>query len=54
MKTQKDSNDNYHSRPEISASGLKTIHKKSVYHYLNQRPFSSDSLALGTAVRGTS
>lgn len=50
MKIKKDSNENYHSRPEISASGLKTIHKKSVYHFLNQRPFSSDSLALGTAV----
>ena len=50
MKTKKDSNDNYHSRPEISASGLKTIHNKSVYHFLSQKPYSSDSLALGTAV----
>lgn len=46
----KDTNEEYHSRKEISASGIKTIHKKSVYHYLNQKPFSSSSMELGTAV----
>ena len=32
MKTQYDANEVYHSSPGISASGLKTIHKKSHYH----------------------
>lgn len=50
MKTAKDSNEKYHSSPGISASGLKVIHKKSVYHYLNQKPFESKSMAFGTAV----
>jgi exodeoxyribonuclease VIII len=50
MKTAKDSNEKYHSSPGISASGLKTIYKKSVYHYLNRKPFESKSMAFGTAV----
>ncbi len=50
MKIQFDSNEKYHSSPGISASGLKAIHKKSVYHFLNQKPFESSAMALGTAV----
>ena len=50
MKTQFDTNEVYHSSPGISASGLKTIHKKSVYHFLKQKPFESSAMALGSAV----
>lgn len=50
LKVVFDSNEQYHSSPGISASGLKSIHKKSVYHFLNQKPFESSSMALGTAV----
>ena len=50
MKAQFDSNEKYHSSPGISASGLKAIYKKSVYHFLNQKPFESSAMALGTAV----
>ena len=44
------SNQDYHSHPAISASGLKLIYKKSVYHYLNRQPFSSAAMTLGSAV----
>jgi|TARA_R110000823_G_scaffold309869_1_gene434420 exodeoxyribonuclease VIII len=50
MKTGFDTNEFYHSAPGISASGLKTIYKKSVYHFLNQKPFESTAMALGSAV----
>lgn len=50
MTTKFDSNEVYHSSPGISASGLKTIFKKSVYHFLNQKPFESSAMALGSAV----
>jgi len=50
MKTKFDSNEIYHSTPGISASGLKTIYKKSVQHFLTQKPFESSAMALGTAV----
>ena len=50
MKIQKDSNDQYHSHNSISASGLKTIYKKSVYHFLNQQYKETPAMALGTAV----
>ncbi len=50
MKIVKDSNDIYHSHNSISASGLKMISKYSVYHYLNQLPRETDSMAFGTAV----
>jgi len=50
MKVQFDSNEVYHSSSAISASGLKTIAKKSVYHFLNQKRFESSAMALGTAV----
>jgi len=50
MLVQKDSNELYHQSPGISASGLKTIFKKSIYHYLNQKPFESSSMAFGSAV----
>jgi len=52
MKTKFDTNEIYHSSPGISASGLKSIYKKSVYHFLNQKPFESPSMAFGTAVHG--
>ena len=50
MKAQFDTNEHYHSAPGISASGLKSIYKKSVYHFINQKPFESSAMALGTAV----
>ena len=50
MKIQKDSNEQYHQHDSISASGLKTIYKKSVYHFLNQRYKETPAMALGTAV----
>lgn len=48
--TKIETNEVYHSSDAISASGLKAIHKKSVYHYINKKPFTSSSLQLGTAV----
>ena len=50
MIKKQDTNEVYHSMPGISESGLKTIYKKSVYHFLNQKPFETASMALGTAV----
>lgn len=47
---KKDTNQEYHSSDAISASGLKIIYKKSVYHYLNQRYDETSSMAFGTAV----
>ena len=50
MKSKKDRNEDYHDSPGISASGLKTIYLKSMYHYLNQKPFESKAMAFGSAV----
>ena len=50
MQKIKDSNQEYHSHNSISASGLKTIYKKSVFHHLNQKPFTSTSMNFGNAV----
>lgn len=51
MKTKIESNEDYHkNRRYISSSGIKKIHKKSVYHYLNELPFSSSSMELGTLI----
>lgn len=50
MKVTKDSNNIYHSHNSISASGLKIIHKKSVYHLINQQFKETPAMALGTAV----
>jgi len=50
MIVKKDSNDHYHSHNSISASGLKEIYKKSVYHYLNRKFKESPAMKLGTAV----
>ena len=50
MIKKQDSNEVYHSSAGISASGLKLIYKKSVYHYLKQRPFESAAMAFGSAV----
>ena len=50
MIVKKDSNDHYHSHNSISASGLKEIYKKSVYHFLNRKFKESPAMKLGTAV----
>lgn len=50
MIKKQDTNEVYHSQKGISASGLKKIYKKSVYHYLHQQPFESSSMAFGSAV----
>jgi hypothetical protein len=50
MEKKRDTNKEYHSSESISASGLKIIYKQSVYHYLNQKPFSSKSMNFGNAV----
>jgi len=50
MKTKIETNKEYHKSKYISASGLKSINNKSVYHFLNQKPFSNKALALGTVV----
>lgn len=50
IKTKVESNEKYHSSRAISASGLKRIHKKSVYHFLNSRYKKTASMDLGTAI----
>ena len=50
MKKIKDTNDEYHSHKSISASGLKIIYKKSVYHYLNSIFKMTDAMNFGSAV----
>ncbi len=51
MIKKKDSNLEYHSHNSISASGLKMIYKKSVYHYLNKEKFiSTPAMNFGSAV----
>lgn len=50
MKRIKDSNEKYHSHNSISASGLKTIFKKSVYHYLNDSFKMTEAMNFGSAV----
>lgn len=50
MKKIKDTNDEYHSHKSISASGLKTIYKKSVYHHLNSTFKMTDAMNFGSAV----
>lgn len=50
MRIEKDSNDIYHSHNSISASGLKFINKKSVYHFINRKQKETASMAFGTAV----
>ena len=50
MKRIKDSNEEYHSHKSISASGLKTIYKKSVYHHLNSMFKMTDAMNFGSAV----
>ena len=50
MISKKDTNEAYHSSSAISASGLKTIYLKSMYHYLFQKPFESKAMAFGSAV----
>ena len=51
-KIIQDTNEEYHSYTEyIGSSGLKMIHKKSVYHYLTSKLFEpTDAMRLGTAV----
>ena len=50
MKTKIESNEVYHQSKAISSSALKTIYKKSVYHYLNQAPRYGGALQLGSAI----
>jgi hypothetical protein len=50
MKRIKDTNDEYHSHKSISASGLKMIYKKSVYHHLNSFFKMTDAMNFGSAV----
>tara|TARA_R100001163_G_C5063390_1_gene200676 strand:- start:1939 stop:2694 length:756 start_codon:yes stop_codon:yes gene_type:complete len=50
MKKIKDSNEEYHSHHSISASGLKTIYKKSIYHHLNSVFKMTDAMNFGSAV----
>ena len=50
MKKIKDSNEEYHAHKSISASGLKTIHLQSVYHFLNQKFKFSPAMNFGSAV----
>ena len=50
MIKKQDTNEQYHSSAGISASGLKLIYKKSVYHYLKRKPFESAAMAFGSAV----
>ena len=45
-----DTNADYHSCNDVSASGLKTIYSQSVYYFLNQKPYESDAMKFGTAV----
>lgn len=50
MLIVKDTNDEYHSKNSISASGLKKIHSSSVYHFINEKFKETPAMALGTAV----
>ena len=50
MKKIKDSNEEYHLHKSISASGLKTIFKKSIYHHLNSSFKMTDAMNFGSAV----
>jgi hypothetical protein len=51
MEYRKLTNEEYHNnKTHISSSGLKLIAKKSVFHYLNQKPFTSKSMNLGSAI----
>ena len=50
ITTKRESNYQYHAANGISSSGLKKIYAKSVWHYINQSPFSSDSMRLGSAI----
>lgn len=50
MEKKKDSNEEYHSHNSISASGLKTIYKQSVNHYLKSSFKATDAMNFGSAV----
>ena len=50
MEKKKDSNEEYHSHNSISASGLKTIYKQSVNHYLKSSFKPTDAMNFGSAV----
>ena len=50
LTIKNDTNEEYHNSDSISASGLKKIHKKSVYHFLNT-PFQyNKSMIIGSAI----
>jgi exodeoxyribonuclease VIII len=50
ITTKRESNYQYHAADGISSSGLKKIYSRSVWHYLNQSPFSSAAMQLGSAI----
>lgn len=50
ITTKRESNYQYHAAEGISASGLKKIYSKSVWHYLNQPPYGSAAMQLGSAI----
>jgi hypothetical protein len=50
MKQIQDTNEEYHSKDSISASGLKMIAKKSVKHFLDRKFNETDAMKFGTAV----
>ena len=50
MEKTFDSNKDYHSSSNISASGLKTIYSQSVSYFLNQKYNETEAMKFGTAV----
>lgn len=48
--TKQETNAEYHSNKSISASGLKEIYQKSIYHYLTKKWTTSEAMKLGSAV----
>ena len=50
LTTKKDTNQEYHAHDSISASGLKMIYKKSVYHHLHSKYKDTPAMSLGSAV----
>ena len=49
LTTKKDTNQEYHAHDSISASGLKMIYKKSVYHHLHSKYKDTPAMSLGSA-----
>lgn len=45
-----ETNEMYHQRAEVSSSALKTIYKKSVWHWVNQTRTQTKSFTIGTDI----